>query len=111
MDIYYLYVQFSCCGYCVGGGVGNIVKFKVQEYFKFMLMQIVDKLWVQQGEYFFVYFQVVVVWVDVVDKCQCFIVIIIVECNYNGRGCDSVGRWDSCRCYDQILVLMGVGVV
>ena len=62
------------------------------------------------GEHLFAHLQAAVSRVDAVDKCQRFIAIIIVERNHNGRGCDSAGRWDSCRRHDQTLVLMGAGV-
>ena len=86
------------------------MEFQVEEHFKAALMQVANKLRAQQGEHLFAHLQAAVARVDAVDKCQRFIAIIIVERNHNGRGCDSAGRWDSCRRHDQTLVLMGAGV-
>ena len=110
MDIHHPYAEFGRRRHRAGRGIGDIVKLKVKEHLKPALLQIANKLRAQQGEHLFAHLQAAVARVDAVDKCQRFIAIIIVERNHNGRGCDSAGRWDSCRRHDQTLVLMGAGV-
>ncbi|SRN47465.1 Uncharacterised protein [Shigella flexneri] len=72
--------------------VGDIVEFQVKKDIKTTLLKFAHKLWPKQCKHLFTDLQTTIAWVDLVDKGQRVITIMIIKGNNHRRIRNSAGR-------------------
>ncbi|MNN93478.1 hypothetical protein D3C81_2119360 [compost metagenome] len=73
-------------------GIGDVMEFQVQKYVKSTLLQVAHQLRPKKREHLFAHFQTAITGINSVDKCQCFIAIIVVQSDNDRRISNSTGR-------------------